>query len=65
MFGVDLARLGGMMRRMRGVAGGHVGVMAGRFGVAVRVVFGRFAMMAGGVFVMVGGAGVMFVSVVR
>ena len=65
MFGVNLARLGGVMRRMRGMAGGDVGVMTGHFGIAVRVVLGGFAMMAGGVFVMVGRVGVMFVSVVR
>jgi hypothetical protein len=65
MFGVHLARLGGVMRRMRGVAGGDVSVMTGRFGVTVCVVLGRFAMMTGGVFVMVGRVGMVFVSVVR
>jgi hypothetical protein len=65
MFGVNLARLGGVMRRMRGVAGGDMGVMPGRLGIAVRVVLGGFAMMTGGVFVMVGRVGVVLVSVVR
>ncbi len=42
---------------------GDVGVVPGLLMIARLVVFGRFAMMCGGVFVMLGGLQVMFRSV--
>jgi hypothetical protein len=65
MLGVELAGFQGVMRRMGGVAGGHVGVMAREFGISFGVVVRRLAVMTGGVFVVVGGLGVMFARVVH
>ena len=55
MLGVQLAGLGRVVSGVGGVAAGHVGVMARRLGVAGPVMAGRFAMMARGLLVMVGG----------
>ncbi|SJZ32752.1 hypothetical protein SAMN02745126_00382 [Enhydrobacter aerosaccus] len=54
IFGVTLARLAGVVRRVDGMTVRRVGVMRGflvRFGI---VIFGRFAMMARRLFVVIG-----------
>jgi hypothetical protein len=62
MIGVKLAGFQGVMRRVGGVAGGDVGMMARHFDVVLGVVLGRFAMVQGGVFVVLGGFGVVIVG---
>ena len=63
--GVQLAGLGGVMGGLGVVAGGDLGVMAGQFDVALGVMLGRCAMVKRGLFVMIGGLGVMVLRRVR
>jgi len=65
VFGVQLAGLGGVVRRMNRVTGRHMAVMAGGFGFAGMVGLGGVAVMRGGLFVMLGRVGVVLVGVVR
>ncbi len=62
MIGVKLAGFQGVMRRVSGVAGGDVGMVARHFDVVFGVVLGGFAVMQGGVFVVLGGFGVVIVG---
>ena len=64
VLGVKLAGFAGVVRCVGGVTGGDVGVMARGFGVAGFMVRGGFTMMEGGLLVMVGRLGVVFVRVV-
>jgi hypothetical protein len=59
MLGVVLARLGGVMGGVRGVAVRRVRVMAGFLVGVVLMVLGRFAMVLGGMLMMLGGFAVM------
>jgi hypothetical protein len=59
MLGVVLARLGGVMGGVFGVAVRGVRVMAGLLVALVLVMLGRFAMVLGGVLMMLGGFAMM------
>jgi hypothetical protein len=65
VLGVQLAGFTGMMRRVNGMAGGHMGVVARGFGFVGLMGLGGVAVMLGRLFVKVGCVGVMLVGVVR
>jgi len=65
MLGMQLARLVCVMGGMCGMAGGDMGMMTGRFGVARFMVSGRFAVMLGGEIMVIGGLGMVLVSLVN
>ncbi len=54
VFGVQLARFGGVVSGVEGVALSHLGMVSRRFRALVLVVVGRVVVMFGGVFVMFG-----------
>jgi hypothetical protein len=64
VLGVELAGFTGVMLRIGRMAGGDMGVVTGGFGVAGFMMRGGFAVMLGGVFVVVRGLGVVLVGVV-
>ena len=64
VFGVEFAGFRGVVGGMGGVAGRDMGVMTGGGRITGFVGLGRLAVMRGGVFVVVGRLGVMFVGVV-
>jgi len=63
MFGVQLAGFTRVMGGVGGMARGDVGVMAGGFRIARFVVGRSFAVVLGGLFMVVGGLSVVFVRV--
>jgi hypothetical protein len=63
LVGVMLAGFVGMVSGVDRVSMGDVGVVPGLLVIARLMVFGRFAMMRGGVFMMFGGLQMMFRSV--
>jgi hypothetical protein len=63
LVGMMLPGFVGMVAGVQRVSMGDVGVVPGLLVIARVVVFGRFAMMCGGVFVMFGGLQMMFRSV--
>ena len=65
VFGVQLARFAGMVRRMRGVPGGHMAVVARGFRFTGLMGFGGVPVVLSRHFVVVRGLGMVFVGFMR